>query len=251
MEQREYEESNFTRLQLSKEAKRDQRRRAARAGGAVNELDAFDDFSHLYNVATASAPDPAEEKMRALQQYMNKLEQRGKKGRRSADEDTPRRDESERAAKAQRRSASEAAKSRAAADDGGDFDEGGGGGGGGGGGHEEDPFYAAAAEESAAKRERKAAKNAPAVRSGPAGEMLDAQIAGETRAVGRDILKNRGLTRERKTIDRNPRVKNKEKYRKAVISRGGQVRKVIAQDGNYAGETSGIKKNVSHSVRYK
>jgi hypothetical protein len=29
------------------------------------------------------------------------------------------------------------------------------------------------------------------------------------------------------------------------------VRKVIAQDGNYAGETSGIKKNVSHSVRYK
>ena len=49
----------------------------------------------------------------------------------------------------------------------------------------------------------------------------------------------------------NPRVKNKEKYRKAVISRGGQVRKVIAQDGTYAGETSGIKKNVSHSVRYK
>ena len=35
--------------------------------------------------------------MRALQQYMNTLEQRGKKGRRSADEDTPRRDESVRA----------------------------------------------------------------------------------------------------------------------------------------------------------
>ena len=69
--------------------------------------------------------------MRALQQYMNTLEQRGKKGRRSADEDTPRRDESVRAAKAQRRSAAEAAKSRAAAGD--DFDEGGGGGGGGGG----------------------------------------------------------------------------------------------------------------------
>ena len=58
--------------------------------------------------------------MRALQQYMNTLEQRGKKGRRSADEDTPRRDESVRAAKAQRRSAAEAAKSRAAAGD--DFD---------------------------------------------------------------------------------------------------------------------------------
>ena len=128
---------------------------------------------------------------------------------------------------------------------------GGGGGGGGGGGHEEDSFYAQAAEDAAAKRERKLAKNAPAVRSGPAGALPDDQVAGETRAVGRDILKNRGLTRERKTIDRNPRVKNKEKYRKAVISRGGQVRKVVAHDGNYAGETSGIKKNVSHSVRYK
>ena len=139
--------------------------------------------------------------MRALQQYMNTLEQRGKKGRRSADEDTPRRDESVRAAKAQRRSAAEAAKSRAAAAD--DFDEdGGGGGGGGGGAHEEDPFYAQAAAESAAKRERKAAKKAPAVRSGPAEEMLDAQVAGETRAVGRDILKNRGLTRERNKADR-------------------------------------------------
>jgi len=138
--------------------------------------------------------------MRALQQYMNTLEQRGKKGRRSADEDTPRRDESVRAAKAQRRSAAEAAKSRAAAGD--DFDEDGGGGGGGGGAHEEDPFYAQAAAESAAKRERKAAKKAPAVRSGPAEEMLDAQVAGETRAVGRDILKNRGLTRERNKADR-------------------------------------------------
>ena len=55
-----------------------QRRRQARAEGvAVDELGAFDDFSHLYEVATSSAPDPREEKMRALRQYMNSIEQRG------------------------------------------------------------------------------------------------------------------------------------------------------------------------------
>ena len=36
MEQREYEESNFTRLQLSKEAKRDQRRRVSRIWSNLN-----------------------------------------------------------------------------------------------------------------------------------------------------------------------------------------------------------------------
>ena len=85
----------------------------------------------------------------------------------------------------------------------------------------------------------------------PAGPMPDEAVEGEKREVGRDIRDNRGLTRERKKIDRNPRVKNKEKFRRAVIRRKGQVRDVRSQDGGYGGETSGIKKNVSHSVRFK
>jgi U3 small nucleolar RNA-associated protein 3 len=41
--------------------------------------------------------------------------------------------------------------------------------------------------------------------------------------VGYDIIKNKGLTRKRKKIDRNPRVKHREKYRKALIKRAGKV----------------------------
>lgn len=37
------------------------------------------------------------------------------------------------------------------------------------------------------------------------------------------MAKNKGLTPKRKKIDRNPRVKHREKYRRAQIRRKGQV----------------------------
>lgn len=51
-------------------------------------------------------------------------------------------------------------------------------------------------------------------------------------------------------IDRNPRAKNREKYRRAVIKRKGQVRDAKAQEGAYGGESSGINQNVTHSRRF-
>lgn len=36
-------------------------------------------------------------------------------------------------------------------------------------------------------------------------------------------MKNKGLTRKRKKIDRNPRVKLREKYRKALVKRSTAV----------------------------
>ena len=75
---------------------------------------------------------------------------------------------------------------------------------------------------------------------------------GTRREAGRAIEKNRGLTRERKKIDANPRVKNREKFRKATIRRKGAVRGVQdAGAGPYSGELTGIKKNVTHSTRFK
>jgi len=247
-EVREYEETNFTRLKLNKAQLKEQRKKNA-AQSFVDELQAFDDFSQLYSVATQKAADPAEEKMAALRKYMQSVERRSsKKERNSAAEDlTPRADAEERASRnaerKQRRSRDEAEEQ-----------------------HDEspiadvelpevDPLYDEARVKGQKKRQRKAA----AAQSASAAEAEaqrqaaseDSAQQGEKRQAGYDIVKNRGLTRERKKIDRNPRVKNREKFRRAVIRRKGQVREMRSVEGSYGGETSGIKKNVSHSVRFK
>lgn len=61
------------------------------------------------------------------------------------------------------------------------------------------------------------------------------------RAITYQIAKNRGLTPRRKKIDRNPRVKHREKFRKAKIRRRGQVREVRREEQRYTGELSGIR----------
>lgn len=48
-------------------------------------------------------------------------------------------------------------------------------------------------------------------------------IADEKRGITYQISKNKGLTPRRKKELRNPRVKNRMKYRKAKIRRKGQV----------------------------
>ena len=119
---------------------------------------------------------------------------------------------------------------------------------------EEDPYYAEVAAQQkhrkASKAERRAMEaeaEAEAIRSAPA----DVNDDGSARKAGRQIEKNRGLTRQRKKEDANPRVKNREKFRKAVIRRKGQVRTVaVVGDGPYGGEATGIKKGVTHSTKF-
>ena len=43
------------------------------------------------------------------------------------------------------------------------------------------------------------------------------------RNVNYAIMKSKGLTRKRKKIDRNPRVKHREKYKKAIQKRKSKV----------------------------
>jgi Sas10 C-terminal domain len=50
--------------------------------------------------------------------------------------------------------------------------------------------------------------------------------SGGRRGASYEIIKNRGLTPHRNKLARNPRVKKREAYRKAVIRRKGQVRDV-------------------------
>jgi U3 small nucleolar RNA-associated protein 3 len=75
----------------------------------------------------------------------------------------------------------------------------------------------------------------------------DTLVDGE-RAISRTILKNRGLVAHKAKINRNPRVKKREQFRKALIRRKGAVREVREGEGHkYGGEGTGIKSGISRS----
>lgn len=71
------------------------------------------------------------------------------------------------------------------------------------------------------------------------------------RPINYQIAKNKGLTPKRKKEYRNPRVKHRNKYRRAKIRRKGAVREVQKEIHKYAGEISGIKSDTVKSVKYK
>ncbi|XP_019869298.1 something about silencing protein 10 [Aethina tumida] len=71
------------------------------------------------------------------------------------------------------------------------------------------------------------------------------------RAITYQMEKNKGLTPHRKKELRNPRVKNRQKFRKAVIRRKGAVREPRKELSRYGGEISGIKASVTKSIKIK
>ncbi|XP_043828325.1 something about silencing protein 10 [Dromiciops gliroides] len=74
---------------------------------------------------------------------------------------------------------------------------------------------------------------------------------GAKRAISYQMAKNKGLTPRRKKIDRNPRVKHREKFRRAKIRRRGQVPAPLTEERKYCGEPSGIRAGVKKSIRLK
>ncbi|XP_016983420.1 something about silencing protein 10 [Drosophila rhopaloa] len=71
------------------------------------------------------------------------------------------------------------------------------------------------------------------------------------RGITYQMAKNKGLTPHRKKELRNPRVKHRGKYRKALIRRKGAVRTVRKELHRYGGEMSGIKSSVTKSVKFR
>jgi U3 small nucleolar RNA-associated protein 3 len=108
-------------------------------------------------------------------------------------------------------------------------------------------FYTAVAKQSKAKKSfRKSLYQAA-----PKFPRADGEVDGE-RAISRAILKNRGLSAHKAKINRNPRVKKREQYRKALIRRKGAVREVRQDEGHkYGGESTGIKSGISRSRKLK
>ncbi|XP_029948547.1 something about silencing protein 10 [Salarias fasciatus] len=75
--------------------------------------------------------------------------------------------------------------------------------------------------------------------------------ADEKRGITYQMAKNKGLTPKRKKMDRNPRVKHRHKFRRAVIRRKGQVREVRREETRYSGELSGIRAGIKKSIKLK
>ncbi|KAJ2656863.1 something about silencing protein 10 [Coemansia sp. RSA 1200] len=123
-------------------------------------------------------------------------------------------------------------------------------------GRSDDDYYKEVAQQAAAKKtqakaEKKARKDAQWKMVVEANIAEDAEVAGDAkRGVNYQILKNKGLLPRRTKEQRNPRVKRKQRYEKAkkkLSSTGVQVRKL---EGNYGGEATGIKPNLTRSTRF-
>lgn len=82
-------------------------------------------------------------------------------------------------------------------------------------------------------------------------EQEEGEDAESRRGITYQIAKNKGLMPHRKKEQRNPRVKHRGKYRKALIRRKGAVRTVRKETSRYGGEMSGIKATVSKSIKFR
>lgn len=73
----------------------------------------------------------------------------------------------------------------------------------------------------------------------------------ERRQITYQMAKNKGLTPHRRKDLRNPRVKHRNKFRKALIRRKGAVRTVRQETKRYDGEYSGIKASTKKGIKIK
>jgi len=69
------------------------------------------------------------------------------------------------------------------------------------------------------------------------------------RKVSDQIEQNKGLRKKAKKELKNPRVKHKLKYKKALVKRKSQIQGPLDKTKPYQGETTGIKTRVVKSTK--
>ncbi|XP_064385432.1 something about silencing protein 10-like [Halichondria panicea] len=97
-------------------------------------------------------------------------------------------------------------------------------------------------------RDSKRRKKDPVTELQPIQEFED---GGDKRPITYQISRNKGLTPRRSKEQRNPRVKHRKRFKKAVEKRKGQVLPVVSEMSRYGGESTGIRSNLSRSVKIK
>lgn len=108
----------------------------------------------------------------------------------------------------------------------------------------------------ASKKKKKQHESAPAAHVYTFDDRLEPN---ERRLASPIVVRNRGLVPHRRqdAAHRNPRVRRRVKFAKAVIRRKGQVRAFDhkahqeAATGSYRGETTGINKSARHSTKLR
>ncbi|KAK6464155.1 disrupter of silencing SAS10 part of small subunit processosome something about silencing 10 [Scheffersomyces coipomensis] len=118
----------------------------------------------------------------------------------------------------------------------------------------DDAYYQSLKESKSAKKDSRRKAHDEAVKAAKEGKLAELQESlGENgkRAINYQILKNKGLTPHRKKEFRNSRVKKRMQYEKAQ-KKLKSVRQVYdaSKKGPYQGETTGIKKGLSRSVKF-
>ncbi|KAJ0976070.1 hypothetical protein J5N97_018035 [Dioscorea zingiberensis] len=115
----------------------------------------------------------------------------------------------------------------------------------------EDDFYKEVKRQRMEKLKAKAALYSRTPRIPVAPPTLGTEQDGRPvrRPITDEMWKNRGLTRYRKKLTKNPRKKYKTKHQKAVMRRKGQVPDIRRPYGPYGGEATGINPYISRSVR--
>ena len=76
------------------------------------------------------------------------------------------------------------------------------------------------------------------------------ETGSDRRRITYEMEKNKGLTAQKKKRLRTPRVKHREKFKKAKVRRKGQVREARKEVNKYGGEFSGIKSNLVRSIKF-
>ncbi|CAF4483696.1 unnamed protein product [Rotaria socialis] len=71
------------------------------------------------------------------------------------------------------------------------------------------------------------------------------------RGITYEIEKNKGLTVKRKKEYRNPRVRHRNKYARALVKRKSRVPTARTEEEKYTGEPTGIRAGIKRGIRLK